>query len=92
MPATPLGYQKGPAEIRDFVLISALLNEERKLNCFVYIRCFSPFTLGDFWKRLCFMVFLFSVGSTVQLSPLPKGSQELTNIFLRKDIPPESDN
>lgn len=38
------------------------------------------------------MVFLFSVGSTVQLSPLPKGSQELTDIFLRKDIPPESDN
>lgn len=93
-PTTPLGYKKGPAEIRDFVLISALLNEETKLNCFVYICCFSPFTLGAFWKRLCFVMFSFSAGSTVQLSPLPRAhkSYHTADTFPKKEFPPESDN
>lgn len=93
-PTTSFGYEKGPAEIRDFVLLSVLLNEETKLNCFVCILCLSPFTLRAFWKRLYFIMFLFSACSTAQISPLPRApkSYHRANTFLKKEFPLENDN
>lgn len=86
MSITLFGYEKGPAETRDFILTSALLNVKTRLHPFVPIFCLSPLTLEALWKGLCFIMHLLSVRSTAWLLPMPRAPKRYcnTDTFLKK--------